>query len=102
VPLLGQKLRQLRDKQSLLDVAKETGVSKIEISRYERGIYFPSPEKLKKLSEHFKVDYSELRKLYYQETLQDDEEQNAILAWVVESVPDEKLQSIGLYRHSQS
>lgn len=93
MPLLGEKLRQLRDKQSLLDVAKVTGVSKIEISRYERGVYFPTPEKLKKLAEHYGVSYAQLRKLYYQETLTDRDEQEAVLAWVVENMSPNELQA---------
>lgn len=88
------KLRELRGPRSLLDIEKATGITKIEISRYERGKYYPTPEKLKKLAKFFGIAYADLRKLYYQETLLDPEEQEAITKWVVDNVPKSTLMNL--------
>jgi len=51
----GKRLRELRRGRGLTmqELAKEIGVSKQAILRWEKGIYRPSPKNLKKLNEFF-------------------------------------------------
>jgi len=72
-------------------VQKATGISKIEISRYERGKYFPLPENLKKLAKFYEVPYSTLRKLYFEETITDKDEREALTVWVLENLKTTRL-----------
>jgi transcriptional regulator with XRE-family HTH domain len=88
VPLLRNKLKDLRGSRSTYDVEKGTGIKRAEINTYEKGGYYPSAANLKKLAHYFDVTYSELRKLYYAETITDPEEQEAIKSWVLEFLMD--------------
>lgn len=78
---LGAKLRELRGTHSLLDVERGTGISRIEISRYEQGKYSPSPPNLEKLAHFYELSYQELRLLYYEDLFQDPKERDIILYW---------------------
>lgn len=78
---LGAKLRELRGTHSLLDAERGTGISRIEISRYEQGKYAPSPPNLEKLAAFYSLSYPELRTLYYEDLFQDPKERQIILQW---------------------
>ena len=63
---LGEKLRQLRDKEdlSLRELAKHLGdVTAAHLSDIEFGRRFPSDDLLRKLAGFFKVDEKQLRAL---------------------------------------
>ncbi|MBX2859920.1 MAG: helix-turn-helix domain-containing protein [Vampirovibrio sp.] len=82
---LGDRLRNLRGKLSLLDIQKETGLYRIDIQRFELGAKAPRPHNLKKLAECYELSYKELRKLYYEDLYADDPEELAIvLEWAKE------------------
>ncbi len=78
---LGQRLKELRNTRSLAQVEKATGIKRIEISRYERGMYAPSPPNLTKLAQFYEVSYAVLRILYYEDLLQDPREREIVLMW---------------------
>lgn len=78
---LGAKLRELRGMLSLMDVERGTGISRIEISRYEQGRYAPSPQNLVKLAAFFEVPYDILRMLYYEDLFEDPKERAIALEW---------------------
>jgi transcriptional regulator with XRE-family HTH domain len=78
---LGEQLKELRQGRSLVSVEKGTGISRIEISRYEQGRYAPSPPNLKKLAVFYEVSYSTLRLLYYEDLLTEPEERAIVLEW---------------------
>lgn len=80
--LFAEKMRQLRGERSLGDVQLGTDISRIEISRYERGKYYPTADKLKKLAAFYGVSYSELRGLQLDETIKDPDERQALIDWV--------------------
>lgn len=54
---LGQRLRDLRGRLSLVDIAKEVGLSDVQILNYEKGARTPKQDTLKKLAECFEVPY---------------------------------------------
>jgi transcriptional regulator with XRE-family HTH domain len=78
---LGEKLRELRGKHSLLEVERGTGISRIEVSRYEQGKYSPSPKNLEKLALYYELPYGDLRILYYDDLLKDTREREIVLRW---------------------
>jgi transcriptional regulator with XRE-family HTH domain len=84
--LLGERLRELRGNRKLYDVEKATGITRIEISRYEKGNYFPSPKNLSRLAEFYGVSYDELRVLYYDDFFSDPVERRLVLAWAVQTL----------------
>jgi transcriptional regulator with XRE-family HTH domain len=79
--LLGERLKELRGTRALYDVEKATGITRIEVSRYEKGSYYPSPKNLSKLAEFFGVTYDELRILYYDDFFSDPKERELVLQW---------------------
>lgn len=82
---LGEKLRELRGDLSLYEVEKGTGISRKELSRYEQGEYAPSPPKIEKLAELYKVSYDDLRVLYYDDFFSDPRERAIALRWAEEA-----------------
>ncbi len=62
---LGTRLRELRGAISTTSIARECGVSHVQILRYESGARVPSSKTLRVLARIFGVDYQELRKFYY-------------------------------------
>jgi transcriptional regulator with XRE-family HTH domain len=79
---LGQRLRELRAGLSLMDIAKEMGMSDVQILNFEKGSQKPRKEILKRLAELYDVSYDELRKLYYSDLFTNDpEEYRIILEW---------------------
>lgn len=84
---LGDKLKELRDTQSLYEVEQSTGIRRNEIRRYELGEYAPSTTTLEKLAEYFEVTYDELRKLYYDDFFEDPRERRIAIEWAKEATP---------------
>lgn len=85
MPYLGERLRELRGELSLMDIARECGLSDVQIMKYEKGQRMPRKETLKKLADLYGVPYSELRKLYYQDVFSSDpEELRIVLDWASE------------------
>lgn len=59
--MFGEKLRYLREHQEYtqIDVAKKLGIGQTTYNRYERGVYEPDYETLKKIANffHASIDY---------------------------------------------
>lgn len=81
---LADQLRKLRGDKTLYQVQQETGLPRITISRYERGENIPSVANLKKLSHYYGCDYKELRVLYYNDILMDEEERLIVTTWALQ------------------
>ena len=81
---LADQLRKLRGSKTLYQVQQETGLPRITISRYERGENIPSAANLKKLSHYYGCDYKELRILYYNDILLDEEERLIVTSWALQ------------------
>lgn len=84
VPLLGDKLKELRGTRSLYEVGKACKLIPNDVSRYEKGKRVPTPEVLERLANYYGITYKELRKLYYSDILANDErEKEVIVEWVM-------------------
>ncbi|MEB3286898.1 MAG: helix-turn-helix transcriptional regulator [Vampirovibrionales bacterium] len=84
--LLGDRLKELRANFSLMDIAREVGLSDVQILNFEKGTRKPRKETLKKLAALYHVSYGELRKLYYTDLFSEDsEERRIILEWAKEA-----------------
>jgi transcriptional regulator with XRE-family HTH domain len=81
VGALGQRLKELRGPLSLVSVERGTGIARIDLSRYEQGRYYPSPDRLKRIAEFYEVPYKDLRMLYYEDFYKDPEELQIIIEW---------------------
>lgn len=81
---LGERLKELRGVTSLYELAKQVGIDRSVLSRYERGVQAPEPLFLQKLANYFKVPYRELRKLYYEDFFSDSTERDIVVEWAVE------------------
>lgn len=79
--LLGSRLKELRGEKTLYQVGKACNLIPNDVSRYEKGERTPTPAVLKRLAEYFETEYSELRQLYYEDTINTPEEEKALLAW---------------------
>lgn len=83
---LGNRLKELRADLSLMDIAREVGLSDTQILNIEKGTRKPKKTTLKKLAELYQVSYVELRKLYYTDLFAEDtEEYKIIMEWADES-----------------
>ncbi len=83
--LLGQRLKELRGSLSLMDIAREVGLSDVQILNYEKGSRNPKKETLKSLAALYDVSYKELRKLHYADLFsKDPEEASIVLEWAKE------------------
>ena len=83
---LGDRLRELRGDFSLMEIAREVGLSDVQILNFEKGTRKPKKETLKKLAELYDTSYDELRKLYYTDLFETDiEERRIILEWAEEN-----------------
>ena len=71
---LGARLKELRGDSSSADIAKECGLSHVQILRYEKGEQIPPDKTLRILAEIFEVSYRELKILYYQDLFADPEQ----------------------------
>lgn len=60
---LAETLRKLRGDKSLLYVEKGTGISRVQIMRFEKGRRLPKVTPLKKLAEFFQVPFQDLASL---------------------------------------
>lgn len=79
---LAQRLRELRGERSFVDIEAHTGISRGNLTRYERGLFLPQKKTLKILATFFSVPYSELRALYYEDLFSDDpEELEIVVHW---------------------
>jgi len=78
---LSAKLRELRGDRSLLDIEKGTGITRVQIMRFEKCIRVPNPKNLRQLADFFQTSYSELRQLYYEDLFNDPEERQIVLNW---------------------
>lgn len=78
---LSQQLRALRGERSLLDIEKGTGISRVQIMRFEKAQRVPNPTNMRQLAEFFGVTYQDLRTLYYEDLLANPEEKQIVLAW---------------------
>jgi transcriptional regulator with XRE-family HTH domain len=79
---LGKRLQELRGEVSLYEVEKQTGVSRINVSRYEKGVFLPTDTVLKKLADFYQVSYADLRILYYDDFFNKDlMEKEIALRW---------------------
>lgn len=78
---LSERLRGLRGERSLLDIEKGTGITRVQIMRFEKCIRVPNPKNLRQLAEFFQTTYAELRQLYYDDLFSDPEERQIVLDW---------------------
>lgn len=81
MPLLAERLKELRGELSIYEVGKGTGINRGHIQRYESGELLPPIPKLKQIAEFYEVPYSELWFLYFEDLHNTPEEQTLILAW---------------------
>ena len=82
---LASRLRELRGETTLYEVEKKTGVSRINLSRYEKGQHLPTEAVLKKLAKYYDVPYEVLRVLYYEDFYSTNlEERSIVLKWARE------------------
>jgi transcriptional regulator with XRE-family HTH domain len=86
VSLLGNKLKELRGDRSLRDVEREIGMDRSDLSKYERGRFVPSSERLQKLADYYDHPYRELRKLYFIDLFTEPEDHELILEWAAEEL----------------
>jgi len=68
-----------------MDIAREIGLSDVQVLNIEKGTRKPKKTTLKKLAATYEVSYDELRKLYYTDLFsEDEEERKIILEWAKE------------------
>lgn len=53
--VLDKRLRQLRGKKSLQDVADDIGINRVTLTNYENGMRHPNAETLYKIVQYYKV-----------------------------------------------
>ncbi|WP_303674991.1 helix-turn-helix domain-containing protein [Vampirovibrio chlorellavorus] len=84
---LGNKLKELRGSLSLYEVGGDTGIPRIEISRYERGQHLPTPKNLQKLADYYEVPYEDLRVLYFSDYFSEENvDRPVVLKWALTQV----------------
>lgn len=83
---LGDRLRELRGIKSIRDVEAELGIDRSDISKYERGRFVPSPDRLLRIAEYYQASYRELRKLSYSDMFSEPEEYALVLEWAQEQL----------------
>jgi transcriptional regulator with XRE-family HTH domain len=62
---LGNRLRELRGDSSLYEVAKELGIQRSHLKRYEDGEYLPTETVMEYLARYYEEHYEELWFLYF-------------------------------------
>jgi transcriptional regulator with XRE-family HTH domain len=78
---LGNELRALRGERSIYQVAKEIGIDKTQLARYEKG-RLPTDEILEKLAGFYGVSYQSLKGLCLDELFpKGSAVRNAVLHW---------------------
>jgi transcriptional regulator with XRE-family HTH domain len=91
VTYLGSKLKELRGSLSLYEVGEDTGIPRIEISRYERGQHLPTPKNLKKLADYYEVPYEDLRVLYFSDYFsEENDDRPIVLRWALKEALNTK------------
>lgn len=83
--LLGDKLKDLRGKQSLYEAANKLGIPRGQLLRYENG-QVPQIQTLKKLAAFYSVSYKELRWLNLEDIYAEPEEREIVQSWVLEGL----------------
>ncbi len=78
---LGEKLRALRGDRSLLKIEQGTGISRVQIMRFEKAERVPNPGNMRSLAEFFHVPYSELREAHLEGLYSNPEERAIVLGW---------------------
>jgi transcriptional regulator with XRE-family HTH domain len=91
---LSKRLKELRGERSLLDIEKGTGISRVQIMRFEKAQRVPNPTNLRQLAEFFTVPYEELRSLYYEDLFQNKDEQRIVLKWAKKHLDSGLLQKL--------
>ena len=91
---LSKRLKELRGERSLLDIEKGTGISRVQIMRFEKAQRVPNPTNLRQLAEFFNVSYEELRSLYYEDLFQNKDEHRIVLKWAKKHLDAGRLQAL--------
>lgn len=83
---LGDRLKELREAKSLSlrDMQQELGIDRSDLSKYERGRFVPTPDRLHKLAQFYDLPYRELRKLYIMDLFTDPDDYELVLEWAAE------------------
>jgi len=76
---LGQLLKILRGDKPLNVVEQETGVSRANLSRYEKGGHMPQDITLKKLATFYGVSYEQLKMAQFEDLYPEGSEVRTIL-----------------------
>lgn len=78
---MGDRLRALRGDLSLRDVEREIGIARADISRYEKGVIAPTPQRLQKLAAYYELPYKELRMLYFDDLYAGTDDLKILIEW---------------------
>jgi len=82
---LALKLIELRGEQTLYRLAKEVGIARSLLFRYENGTLSPDTDKLEKLARHYSLDVYDLKKLYFADLYPEgSRDRQLLIQWALE------------------
>ena len=83
--LLGSKLRELRGSKSLYAIERDSGISRGNLLRYEKGTQIPENDALKRLADYFQIEFLELKKLWVADQFPEGSlNRQALVAWLMD------------------
>jgi transcriptional regulator with XRE-family HTH domain len=83
IRLLAARLRELRGLKSLYAVEHDSGISRGNLLRYEKGVQIPENDALQRLADYYQIEFLELKKLWVADLFPIDSlNRQALDAWL--------------------